>query len=71
MGGTFNTISGRTKLATWLAFKRELRQSQHEDGKTYGPGLYLTYPKNKKDAFKIMTWDEMEKQWVLEYHLHS
>ncbi len=77
MGGMWDCVEGPTKLATWLAFKRELRELCDDDGgendreKTYGGGLYLRFPTNKKEAYRRMVPREDGLGWVLQYHIHS
>lgn len=71
MGGIVDSVEGRTKVATWLAFKRGLCESglasRREQERA---GLFLVYPSNKKEAYRSMRRTP-GGGWQLEYHLHT
>lgn len=55
MGAIRGVVEGETKLSTWLAFKRELKDI--EDGvpdnvgrTTFSGGLYLIFPRRKEGS---------------------
>lgn len=62
MGGMHGYIRGKTKLETWLKFKKMFLRDPEPHG------LHLDTPVGKKDAFRNMEWDEKTKEWVLFYH---
>jgi len=72
MGGEFNAVSGRTKLAAWKAFEREMRRREllsPEEQEV--AGLFVIFPENKKEAFRQMKPSPDGEGWILEYHLHT
>lgn len=72
MGGMFDCVEGKTKIATWIALKKELRRlrDDSEDG-TYVGGMQLIFPQNKKEGFQRMQRKDDESGWILWYRLHS
>jgi hypothetical protein len=62
MGGMHGDVRGRTKIETWLRFKRELRS----DEPPYG--LTLDWPQSKAEAYRMMEKDEETGEWILRYH---
>ena len=62
MGGMRGYVRGKTKIATWLKFKRKLRR----DPEPFG--LHLEWPANKHHAYQEMKRDLETGEWVLEYH---
>ena len=70
MGGFRDKVSGRTKIATWLAYRRRmsglLTKRQQEER-----GMYVRFPKNKREAYSIMTRSDDGSGWDLWYHFHS
>ncbi len=72
MGGMSNFVEEKTKIATWIAFKKELGRlrGNSEDGSYLG-GMQLIFSTNKKKAFQMMQHNDDESGWVLWYRLHS
>jgi hypothetical protein len=66
MGGIFDSV---TKAETWDAFQSVLQKLGENSDGSFGAGLYLSVPTNKKDAFKQMV--RKGSGWVLPYHLHT
>jgi len=65
-------VRGPTKLATWLALQRELKKlGLHRPEEQDARGMYLVWPANKREAYRLMHKDPDGTCWVLEYHLHS
>jgi hypothetical protein len=65
MGGAIDFVIGNTKIATWIKFKQEISDLDcdirtREDAR----GLFLEYPRNKKEAFQMMKKNEND-DWVL------
>lgn len=72
MGGFYGQVTGRTKIATWLAFKREIAdaglatQSEQE-----AAGMCLELPRNKRQGYRQMSKLPDGSGWRLRYHFHS
>ncbi len=70
--GTGGTVEGRNKVGTWIAFKREIAamglatKSEQEER-----GLYLQFPRNKRDAFNSMTAKPDGSGFILWYRFHT
>ena len=62
MGGIRDEVRGRTKIETWLRFKKENRSDEPPYGMT------LDWPRNKKEAYEMMRKDDDTGEWVLSYH---
>jgi len=72
MGGMYGRVRGRTKLGTWIEFKRErvrLGLVTREDQQSRG--FHLSYPANKRDALKRMRRNGDDSGWILEYHFRK
>lgn len=70
--GWYVSVTGRNKYGTWLAFQREMAErglATEEDQDQRG--MYLDYPRNRKEAYAMMRRCEDDKGWILEYHFHS
>jgi hypothetical protein len=62
MGGMGDEVRGRTKIETWLRFKRENRSDEPPYEMT------LDWPRNKKETYEMMQKDADTGEWVLRYH---
>ena len=72
MGGMFGCVEGKTKIATWISLKKELRRLRDDsEVGTYVGGMHLLSPQNKKEAFQMMQRNDDESGWILWYRLHS
>jgi len=72
MGGMTGEVRGPTKIATWLAFQRELKGlGLHRREDQDAQRMYLAWPANKRDAYRLMRKTSDGTCWILEYHLHS
>jgi len=76
VGGTRGTVEGKTRVATWLALKAELKRMcddalDNVGRKTYVGGLYLQFPKSKKEAYRMMERKTDASGWILRYRIHS
>lgn len=60
MGGMGGEVRGKTKIATWLEYRRMVKR--------VGLGLAVDFPRRKRDAYEEMKWDEVAEEWVLRYH---
>jgi hypothetical protein len=62
-------VEGKKKLAAWLAFEKFRREWRHIDAdeEIYGPGVFLLFPRTKKEAFHRMRKKEDDSGWILEY----
>jgi hypothetical protein len=65
MGGITDVVRGKTKVETWLKFKKARRKIlQRWEMSEHWPG-------NKARAYEIMRWDEEAEEWVLPFHFHT
>ena len=73
MGGILGRVEGHKKLAAWIKFKRLKSHWRFHDAdeEIYTPGMYLIFPRSKKEAFQSMYRNEDDSAWVLRYHFHS
>ena len=71
MGGMWGTVEGRTKLGTWLTFKKELSAMRDDEAGIYAGGMNLEFPTNKKEGFSLMRQNKSGTGWILDYHLHT
>lgn len=64
MGGYSGKVRGSTKIETYLRYV--------EKGEEWGMDLsHNPEPKSKKFCKKLMVWDDVREQWVLEFHLSN
>lgn len=72
MGGIRDKVTGRTKIATWIEYKRVVKEmglttpEEQEER-----GMYASFPSNKRDAFSRMKPSKDGEGWELWYHFHS
>lgn len=62
MGGMHGYVRGKTKIATWLEFKKLYSRNRQPHG------LHLDVPTTKRDAYRHMHRDPQTGEWVLCYH---
>lgn len=70
MGGYSGEVRGATKIATWLEFKSEVGHLITPEAQEQR-GMYLDYPKNKREGYRAMQRLPDGAGWRLRYHFHS
>jgi hypothetical protein len=72
MGKITGAVEGRTKLGTWIEFKKEMSKARlltkHDQE---AAGLYRAWPANKKEAFEIVQRKPDDTGWILPYRYET